>query len=138
MSFIERRNIYKCYLYVSLVDAVQFFYIFSNFLSKFLSVIGRAKLQFSSVTQSCPALCDPMDCSTSAFQVHHQLPELAQTHIHRAGDAIQTSHPVSPFSSHLQSFPASESFSVSQFFTSGGQRIGTSASASVLSMNIQD
>ena len=51
--------------------------------------------QFSSVAQSCVTLCDPVDCSTSGFPVHHQLPELAQTHIHRIGDAIQPSHPLS-------------------------------------------
>ena len=50
--------------------------------------------QSSSVAQSCPALCDPMDCSTPGFPVHHQLPELAQTHVHW-GDAIQPSHPLS-------------------------------------------
>ena len=74
----------------------------------------------------------PMDCSTPGFPVHHQLPELAQAHVHRVGDAIQ------PFFSCLQSFPASGSFLISQFFTSGGQSIGASASASVLLMNIQD
>ena len=51
--------------------------------------------QFSSVPQSCPTLCDPMDCSTQGFPVHHQLPELAQTHVHQVGDAIQPSHPLS-------------------------------------------
>ena len=45
--------------------------------------------------QSCPALCDPMDCNTPGFPVHHQLPELAQTHVCRVGDAIQPSHPLS-------------------------------------------
>ena len=49
----------------------------------------------SSVTWSCPILCDPMDSSTSGFPVHHQLPELAQTHVHRVGDAIQPSHSLS-------------------------------------------
>ena len=49
-------------------------------------------VQFSSVTQLCPTLCDPIDCSTSGFPVCHQLPELAQTHVHQAGDAIQPSH----------------------------------------------
>ena len=44
--------------------------------------------QFSSVTQSCPILCDPMDCITPGFPVHHQLPELTQTHVHQVGDAI--------------------------------------------------
>ena len=90
-----------------------------------------------SVAQSCPTLCDPMDCSTPCFPAHHQLPQLAQTHVHRVSDAIQPFHPVIPFSSCLQSFLASGSFPVSQFFASGGQSIGVSASASVLPMNIQ-
>ena len=48
--------------------------------------------QFSSVTQSCPTLCDPMDCSIPGFLVHHQHMELSQIHVHRVGDAIQPSH----------------------------------------------
>ena len=83
-------------------------------------------------------LATPMDCTTPRFPVHHQLPELVQTHVHRAGDAIQPSHPVVPFFSYLQSFPASGPFPMSQFFASSGQSIGASASASVLLMNIQD
>ena len=51
--------------------------------------------QFSSVSQMCPTLCDPMDCSMPGFPVHHQLPEFTQTHVHWAGDAIQPSHPLS-------------------------------------------
>ena len=51
--------------------------------------------QFSSVTQYCPTLCNPMDCSTPGFPVHHQLLEFTQTHVHRVSDAIQTSHPLS-------------------------------------------
>ena len=51
-------------------------------------------VQFSSVTQSGPTLCDPMDYSTPGFPVHHKLPELAQTHVHPVGDAIQPSHPL--------------------------------------------
>ena len=51
--------------------------------------------QFSSVAQSCPTLCDPMACNTPGLPVHHQLPELTQTHVHRVGDAIQPSHPLS-------------------------------------------
>ena len=66
-----------------------------------------------------------MDCSTPGLPVHHQLPELAQTR-------------VVPFSSCLQSFPASGSFLMSHFFASGGQSIGVSASTSVLPINIQD
>ena len=52
-------------------------------------------VQFSSVTQSCPTLCDPMNCSTPGLPVHHQLPEFTQTHVHRVGHAIQPSHPLS-------------------------------------------
>ena len=71
-------------------------------------------IQFSSDTQSCLTLCNPMNHSTPGFPVHHQLPELAQTHGHKVSDAIQTSHPQSPpLSSCLQSFPASGSFPMS-------------------------
>ena len=57
-----------------------------------------ASLQFSSVAQSCLTLCDPMDCRTPGLPVYHQLSELAQTHVHQVGDAIQLSHPLSsPF-----------------------------------------
>ena len=55
-------------------------------------------IQFSSVTQLCPTLCDPMDYSTPGLPVHHQLPEFTQTQVHRIGDAVQLSHPLlSPF-----------------------------------------
>ena len=89
---------------------------------------------FVSVTKWCPT-CDPMDCSTPGFLVLHYLPEFAQTHLHRVGDAIQPSHPLS--APCLQSFPASVSFQMSQFFASGAQSIGASASTSVRPMNIQ-
>ena len=79
------------------------------------------------VTQSCPTLCDPMDCSTPGFPVDHQLPELTQI-----------SSPIVPFSSGLQSFPASGCFPMCQFFTSSSQSIGVSASASVLPVNTQE
>ena len=60
--------------------------------------MNYVKIQFSSVTQSCPTLCDPMNRRTPGLSVHHQLPEFTQTHIHRVGDAIQPSHPLlSPF-----------------------------------------
>ena len=95
-------------------------------------------VQFSSITQSCLTLFDPKDCSMPGFPVHLQLPELDQTHVHGVGDAIQPSLPVIPFSSCPQSFPTSGSFPMSQFFTSGGQSIGASASASVLPISIKD
>ena len=68
--------------------------------------LHRLQHQFSSVAQSCPTLCDPMKCSTPALPVHHQLPELTQTHAHRGGDAIQPSHPLSS--------PSLPSFNLSQ------------------------
>ena len=52
-------------------------------------------VQFISVAQSCPTLCDPKNRSTPGFPVHHQLPEFTQTHVHQFGDAIQPSHPLS-------------------------------------------
>ena len=52
-------------------------------------------VQFSSVAQWCPTLCDPMNCSTPGLPVHHQLPEFTQTHVHRVSNAIQPSHPLS-------------------------------------------
>ena len=60
--------------------------------------IFTPSVQFSSVTQSCPTLCDPMNRSTPGLPVHHHLLEFTQTHVHRVGDAIQPSHPLSsPF-----------------------------------------
>ena len=73
-----------------------------------------SSVQFSSVAQSCPTLCDPMNHSTPGLPVHRQLPEFTQTHIHQVSDAIQPS--VIPFSSCPQSLPASESFPMSQLF----------------------
>ena len=58
-------------------------------------VISDLSVQFSSVSQSCPTLCDPMNRSTPGLSVHHQLPEFTQTHAHQVGDAIQPSHPLS-------------------------------------------
>ena len=89
-------------------------------------------VQFSSVTQSCPTLCDPMNRSTPGLPVHHQLPEFIQTHVHWVGDAIQPCHPLSspfppaPNPSQHQSLP------MSQLFALGGQSTGVSALASFL------
>ena len=92
--------------------------------------------QIRSVAQWCPTLWDPMIHSTPGLPVHHQLPKVAQTHVHWVSDAIQPSHPV--LFSCLQSFPASEFFPMSWLFASGGQSIETSVSASVVPVNIQD
>ena len=66
-------------------------------LTQFLNWCSSS-VQFTSVAQSCPTLCDPMNCSMPGLPVHHHLLEFTQTHIHRVGDAIQPSHPLSsPF-----------------------------------------
>ena len=61
------------------------------------SVHSLLSVQFSSVAQSCLTLCNPVDCSTPGFPVHHQL-IITQTHVHQVGDAIQPFHPLSPTS----------------------------------------
>ena len=63
--------------------------------SKTFSLPLWSSVQFSSVAQLCPTLCDPMNCSTPGLSVHHQLPEFTQIHVHWVGDAIQPSHPLS-------------------------------------------
>ena len=80
----------------------------------------------------------PMNRSTLGLPVHHQLPESTQTHVHRVGGHPTISSTVVPFSSCLQSLPASGSLPMSQLFVWAGQNIGLSASASILPMNIQD
>ena len=96
-------------------------------------------VQFSSVTQSCLTLCDPRNCSMPGLPVHHQLPESTQTHVHWAGDAIQSSHPLSsPSPPALNLSQHQGLFKWVSSFASGGQSIGVSASTSVLPMNTQD
>ena len=80
-----------------------------DFLWQWMELTWGMKLRvsfFRSVTQSCPALCDPMDHSMPGLPVHHQLPEFTQTHVHWVGDAIQPSHSVSP--------PSPQAFNFSQ------------------------
>ena len=66
----------------------------SNLLFVFLKIVAQLYIQFSSVAQSCPTLCNPMNRSMPGLPVHHQLPEFTQTHIHRVSDAIQPSPPL--------------------------------------------
>ena len=73
--------------------------------------IKCTSVQFSSVTQSCPTLCDPTDCSMPGLLIHHQLPEFTQTHVHWVGDAIQPSHPVSSLFLLPSIFPSIRIFS---------------------------
>ena len=132
MAFLSRRK------YPNIMAAVTIHSDFGAQEDKFCqcSRFSLSSVQLSSVTQSCPTLCDPMNCSTPGYPVHHQHPELAQTHVHRVSDAISSS--VVPFTSCPQSLPASESFPMSQLFTWGGQSAGVSASASVRPVNPQD
>ena len=86
----------------------------------------------SSVAQSCPTLCNPMNRSTPGLPVHHQLPKFTQTHVHWVGDAIQPSHPLSSPSPPAPNPSQHQSFPVSQLFVWGGQSTGVSALASFL------
>ena len=117
------------------------FHIEDGFLLDFCSLIYL--FQFSSVAQSCPTLCNPMNHRTPGLPVHHQLPESTQTHVDRVSDAIQPSHPLlspSPPALNLskhQGF-SSESARCISIGVSSGQSIGFAASTSVLPMNFQD
>ena len=76
-------------------------------------------VQFNSVAQSCLTLCNPMDCSTPGFPVHHQLPESSQTHVHNVDDAIQPSHPLS--SPSLPAFSLSQHQYIGPLHNAGGR-----------------
>ena len=96
--------------------------------------LEMSRIWLSSVQSlNCLTLCNPMDWSTPGFPVHHQLPKLAQTHVHWVGDAIQTSYPLSSPSI----FPSIRVFSSEFILASGGQTFGASVSASVVPVNIQ-
>ena len=97
---------------------------------------GIASHQFSSVSQSRLILCYPMDCGTPGLPVHHELPELTQTHVHWGGNAIQPSHPLSSLSPPTLSL--SQHQSLFHWAGSLNHIAKVLASASVLLMNIQD
>ena len=82
--------------FFSLVFVFFLFFLFFLLTCVFICTMSLLSVQFSSVAQLCPTLCDPMDCSMPAFPVHHQLPDLDQNHVHPSGDAIQPSCPLSP------------------------------------------
>ena len=97
-------------------------------ISPMMTIIQVCSVEFSSVAQSCPTLWSPIDCS---MLVHHQLPELTQTHVFWVGDACPLLFPPSIF-------PSIRVFFMNQVFASGGQSIGVSTSTSVLPAIIQD
>ena len=82
------------HLKIFINSGLNFLLLLYNYIINFLRM-NEKKFQFSSVAQSCPTLCNPMNRSTPGLPVHHQLPESTQTHVHRVSDAIQPSHPLS-------------------------------------------
>ena len=126
---------------MSLIPLCKYGIIISKGLTNMMNVCRIintqfSSVQFSSVTQSCPTLCDPMNRSMPGLPVHHQLPEFTQTHVYQVGDAIQPSHPLlSP------SPPApnpSQHQSLSQWVSSSPEVARVSALASFLPKNTQD
>ena len=105
----------------------------------FIILSSRFLIQFSSVTQSCLTLCNPMDYSTPGFPVHHQHPELTQTHVHQVIDAIRLSHPPpspSPLTFNLSQHQGL--FKRVSALHQVAKVLRVSVSASVLPVNIQD
>ena len=126
------------HMYTQAIASVKFLLFLMRLLPKISGYKRFCSVQFSSVTQSCLTHCDTMDCSTLGLPVHHQLLELTQTYVQRVGDAIQPSHPLSFPSPAFNLSQHQGLFQWTQFFASGGQSIGASASASFLPMNIQE
>ena len=132
MFWMLRRfiDVQKHYLILKIITPYS---VWSSYLI-LLWVRTGLKVQFSSVVQSCPTLCDPMNHITPGLPVHHQLLEFTQTHV---SDAIQPSHPLSSPSLPAPNPSQHQSFPMSQLFTWGGQSTGVSASASFLPKNTQ-
>ena len=109
-SFICRRTQVACIpwlLWIMLLWTWENKYLIKIMILGYIPRCGITGFyMISSVAQSCLTLCDPMDCSTPGLPVHHQLPELTQTHVHWVGGAIQPSHPLSP--------PSPPTFNLSQ------------------------
>ena len=96
-SYSSKEETNTCLLLIIIIVVVITCNTFVVFWAKccfYLSIYPLLSVQFSSVAHPCQTLCDPMDCSTPALPVHHQLSEVTQTHVHWVGDAIQPSHPL--------------------------------------------
>ena len=111
--------VFQPFIFIFKFFSFYFYSVCSVFLSFFFFNQTSWAEQFSSVAQSCLTLCDPMDCSIPGFPVHHQFLELAQTHDHRVGDAIQPSLPLS--SPSLPAFNLSHHQGLFQRVTSSNQ-----------------
>ena len=137
----EWNSLYLEDLYCRLIHSIPISISFSSatfpefLISRWTS---KTSVQFRSVAQSCPTLCDPMNRSVPALPVHHKHLEFTQTHIHRVSDAIQPSHPLSSPSPPAPSPSQHQSFPMSPLFAWDGQSIEVSALASVLPVNTQD
>ena len=92
-AFFRHISIVYILLFFSLFSVQHCFRLISCYFENFILII--LFVQFSSVTQSCPTLCDPMNRSTPGLPIHHKLPEFTQTHVHWVSDAIQPCHPLS-------------------------------------------
>ena len=132
-------HIWKFFVHIVLKPSLE------NFEHYFASMWNECNcvVQFSSVAQSCPTLCNPMNRSMSGLPVHHARTPWTPRVDPNPCPSSQCCHPiisrsVVPFSSCPLSFPTSGSFQMSQLFTSGGLSIGVPASTSVLPMNTQD
>ena len=93
-SFFQNEVIFSLLFPQQLAKCPEQSWIVSKGGGKGIFLRRHLLIQFSSVAQSCPTLCDPMNRSTPGLPVHHHLPEFTQTHVHRVRDAIQPSHPV--------------------------------------------
>ena len=110
--FVVVNNLLEhCWIWLVNMLLRVFAFMFMRYFGLCMCVLSHF---FSSVAQSCLTLCDPTDCSTPDFPVHHQIPKLAQTHVHWCHPTISSS--VIPYSSFLQPFPTSGSFPVSQYW----------------------
>ena len=93
-SHIRNQSVNRFYIFKIYISS-QIKIFVKNFIKSSVTTSNGSSVQFSSVSQSCPTLCSPMNRSTPGLPVHHQLPEFTQTHVHRVSHAIQPSHPLS-------------------------------------------
>ena len=138
-NFCLLLNVFRSLTIKAVIDVRAFYANFHLFISLIsFSCLLVGSVPFSSVTQSCPTLCDPMDCSTPGLPVHHQLPGLTQTHVSWVGDLIQPFHPLS--SPYLPALNLSQHwglFKCVSFSHQVAKVLEFQPSTSVLPMNIQ-